>query len=381
MLGEFPDPSPAIKGGNNITIKHGTELVKYYHFRKGSMPAELQKKGTKVSEGQILGRAGNTGNSTNPHTHIESVRASDSALRPLPFRSGWVIDRSKLSPPGNKGPWFRLAGHGISKDAVAIWPASTTPGFPVPTVGIAMAGDWANSFWISNDLDSFQATAQDLFDQKGRRLVRATTFLEDGKRRWAGLARAGDWANRFWVSSDLASFQKTAQELFDEKGLRLAYVNTYVEGGKRKWIGISRGGDWANRLIIKPDLASFSKEAQELFDDKGLRLIHVTTWVEGGKRQWFGIARSGNWANAWWISQDFGHFRTKSQQLFDDDGKRLVHVSTFEEGNQRRWVGISRSGDWANRLVFRADLDSFRLEAQRLFDDEHLRLVHMEMLE
>lgn len=381
VLGQFPDPSPAIKGGNNITIKHGTELVKYCHFRKGSMPKELQKKGTKVSEGQMLGRAGNTGNSTNPHTHIECVRASDSALRPLPFRSGWVIDRSKLSPPGDKGPWFRLAGHGISKDAVAIWPASTAPGFPVPTVGIAMGGDWANSFWVSNDLDSFQKTAQDLFDQKGRRLVRAATFLEDGKRRWAGIARAGDWANRFWVSPDLSSFQKTAQELFDEKGLRLVYAGTYIDGGKRKWIGISRSGDWANRLIIKSDLASFSKEAQALFDDKGLRLIHIATWVEGGKRLWFGIARSGNWANSWWISPDFGHFRTKSQQLFDDDGKRLVHVTTYEEGNHRRWVGISRSGDWANRLVFRADLDSFRLEAQRLFDDEHLRLVHMEMLE
>ena len=39
-------------------------------LRKGSMPAELKHKGAKVSEGQLLGRAGNTGNSTNPHTHI-----------------------------------------------------------------------------------------------------------------------------------------------------------------------------------------------------------------------------------------------------------------------------------------------------------------------
>ena len=311
VLGEFPDPTPSPEGGNNITIKHGTELVKYCHFRKGSMPAELKAKGTKVSEGQLLGRAGNTGNSTNPHTHIECVRASDSALRPLPFRSGWVIDRSKLSPPGGQGPWFRLQGHGICKDPVSIWPASTSPGFPVPTVGISMAGDWANSFLISPDLTSFQKTAQDLFDQKGRRLVRVTTFLEDGERRWVGIARAGDWANRWWISPNLTSFQKTAQDLFDQKGLRLIYVSTYVEGGKRKWVGISRGGDWANRLIIKNDLASFSAEAQALFDDKGLRLIHVMTWVEGGTRKWLGISRSGNWANRWWISPDSGHFRTK----------------------------------------------------------------------
>jgi hypothetical protein len=377
---QFPDPTPSPAGGNSITIKHGTELVKYSHFRKGSMPAELKKKNAPVSEGQMLGRAGNTGNSTNPHTHIHCVRASDSALRPLPFRSAWVIDRSKLSPPGAKGPWFRLQGHGIPKDGVAIWPASTSPGFPVPTVGISMAGDWANSFFIRPDLDSFSKTAQDLFDQKGRRLIRVTTFLENGVRRWVGISRAGDWANRWWVSPNLTSFKKTAQDLFDDEGLRLIYVDSFVEGGKRSWIGISRGGDWASRLIIKDDLASFSKETQDLFDDNGLRLIHVTTWVEGGKRKWFGISRSGNWANTWWISSDLEHFSTKAQELFHD-GKRLVHVTTYVEGNQRRWIGISRSGNWANRWFLRSDLDSFSLEAQRLFDDEHLRLVHVEMLE
>lgn len=381
VLGEFPDPTPSPGGGNNITLKHGTELVKYCHLRKGSMPAELKTKGTKVSEGQFLGRAGNSGNSTNPHTHIECVRASDSALRPLPFRSGWVVDRSKLSPPGGQGPWFRLQGHGICKDPVSIWPASTSPGFPVPAVGISMAGDWANSFWISSDLASFQKTAQNLFDQKGQRLVRVTTFLENGKRRWVGIARAGDWANQWWISPDLTSFQKMAQNLFDQKGLRLIYVSAYVEGGQRKWVGISRTGDWVNRLIIKNDLASFSAEARSLFDNKGLRLIHVITWIEAGARKWLGISRSGNWANRWWISSDYGHFRTKSQQLFDDEGKRLVHVTTYVEGNQRRWVGISRSGTEANRWFFRSDLDSFGLEAQRLFDDEGLRLVHAEMLE
>jgi Peptidase family M23 len=378
---QFPSPTPDPVGGNSFIIKHGTELVKYSHLQDGSMPAELLKKGVKVSEGQLLGRAGNTGNSTNPHTHIHCVRASDSALRPLPFRSAWVIDREKLAPPGADGPWFRLQGHGIPKDTVSIWPASTSPGFPVPTVGISMAGDWASSFYIRPDLDSFSKTAQELFDEKGRRLIRVTTFMENGVRRWVGISRAGDWANRWWISPDLNSFKKEAQDLFDEKGLRLIYVDSFVEGNKRKWIGIARGGDWASRLIIKDDLASFSKEAQDLFDDKGLRLIYVMTWAESGKRKWFGISRSGNWANTWWISPDLGHFSTKSQKLFDEDGKRLIHVTSYVEGNQRKWIGISRSGDWANRWYLRSDLDSFKLESQRLFDDEHLRLIHVDMLE
>src|SRR5262249_25254571 len=184
--------------------------------------------GGAVVEGQILGRAGNTGNTTNPHTHIECERASDLALRPLPFRSGAVVDQKKLSPPAPEGPWFPLHGHGISKDPVVIWPASTSPGFPVPTVGISMQGTWGNSFFISGDLTIFQQTAQHLFDQSGRRLTRVATFHENGAIRWAGIARDGDWANHWWISHDFASFQTTAQDLFDKKGLRLVYVSSFV---------------------------------------------------------------------------------------------------------------------------------------------------------
>ena len=103
------------------------------------------------------------------------------------------------------------------------------------------------------------------------------------------------------------------------------------------------------------------------------------TWAEGGKRKWFGISRSGTWANTWWISPNIGTFATKAQKLFDEDGRRLIH-DDVQGGDQRRWVGISRSGTWANRWFSYSDLDSFALEAQRLFDDEHLRLVHVEML-
>ena len=377
---QFPTPTPSPVGGNNIIIKHGTEIMKYSHLRKGSMPAELKKKGTKVSEGQLLGRVGNTGNSTNPHTHIHCERASDSALRPLPLRSASVVDRAKLSPPGADGPWFRLSGHGIPKDGVSIWPASTAPGFPVPTVGISMGGDWASSFFIRSDLAAFQKTAQSLFDDQGRRLIRVTTYLEDGALRWIGVSRSGDWANRWWISPDLTSFLKTAQEHFDKSGLRLIYVDSFVDKGKRSWIGIARGGDWASRLTMKDDLASFSQETQKRFDENGLRLIYVHTWTEGAKRRWFGISRSGTWANNWWISPNIGEFSTRAQKLFDEDKRRLIHVTSYREGNERRWLGISRSGDWANRWYMRSDLDSFRLESQRLFDDEHLRLVHVETL-
>jgi hypothetical protein len=369
--------------GNHFYIQHGDEVILYAHMQKGSLSKDLLKNNATVRAGEFLGLAGNSGNSTAPHLHIHAVQGTkpeEGPLRPMIFRNAFVCERSAVTSPP-KGPWVRMNSSAVPAVPSVVWPGSTYPGYPVPAVGISMGGDWANAYWISPDLASFKVKAQDLFDKKGYRLVHETTFVENGKRRWVGISRSGDWANRWWVSSSFTSFNKTAQDLFDKKGLRLVHIHTYVENGQRKWVGISMSGNWANRLYVKSDLSAFKQESQKLFDEKGLRLVHVTTFVEGGKRKWVGISRSGDWANRWWISPDFDSFRAKSQELFDKEGKRLAHVTSYVEGGKRKWLGISRSGDWANRFYLRKDLDSFNFEAQRLFDENGLRLVHVEMLE
>lgn len=120
--------------------------------------------------------------------------------------------------------------------------------------------------------------------------MHVTSWEDSGKRHWAGIARSGDWANSFWISPDLASFENAAQDLFDKHGRRLTFVTSYLEGSQRRWMGISQSGDGANSFWISPDLASFEKKAQDLFDKQGRRLIHVHTFVEGGQRRWAGIS-------------------------------------------------------------------------------------------
>lgn len=376
-----PSPTPDPVAGNHFWIRHDNVLVLYAHLQQGTLPAALLQKGAPVKAGQTLGLAGNSGNSTNPHTHIQCQRDSTGGpLRPMPFRHAWVLDRTKVPSAPADGPWVRLTADGISKDAVAIWPESTWPTFRIPAAGIARGGNWASNYWISGDFASFRTKAQDLFDQKGRRLIWIDTFLENGHRRWAGIARSGDWANSFWVSPNLASFKTTAQDLFDQKGRRLVHVHTYAEGGQRRWVGIAQGGDWANSFWISPNETAFKQEAQRLFDEKGRRLVFVTTYLEDGQRRWVGISRSGDWANSFWISPDEAAFKQEAQKLFDEKGRRLIHVSTYKEGNQRRWIGIARSGDWANSFWVSKDLDSFNLTAQDLFDDKGRRLVAVEFL-
>lgn len=155
---QFPNPPPADGNGNHITIRYGTEVVTYCHFQNNSIPAALQKMGAPVSPGQVIGLVGNTGNATNPHTHFECERASDNALRPLPFRMGWMVDTAKLSPPGTSGPWVNLEGRGISLQAVAIWPFGRHPDWRGwEDLGGPIEAPPAVSSWAAHRLDVFSS--------------------------------------------------------------------------------------------------------------------------------------------------------------------------------------------------------------------------------
>lgn len=368
--------------GNHFWIRHGDVYALYAHLKKGSMPAELLSEGAAVRAGQLIGRVGNSGRASGPHTHLELRKGSSSgALRGFPFRDAQVLDRDGFKPPAASDPWVLLSGQGIPKAKVAIWPGTTAPGFKVPAAGIARGGGWANSYWISTSKADFDQRAQELFDEKQRRLVWVSTFVENGKRRWAGIARGGTWANAVWTSGSRSAFETRAQKLFDEEGKRLVHVHTYLEGGRRRWIGIARSGDWASSFWTSDGRSAFEKTAQDLFDRKQRRLTFVHTYREGGKRHWIGIAQSGSWANSFWVSEGFDAFGDEAQRLFDEKGRRLVHLHTYVEGGKRFWVGIARSGDWANSLVYGRDLDSFNRTAQDLFEEKGRRLTAVEFLD
>ncbi len=128
---QFPDPTPNPVTGNRFWIRHGDVLVEYAHLQKDTLPAALLVKGAPVLAGQLLGLAGNSGNSTNPHTHIQCQRNSLSGpLRGMPFRAGCVLDRERFDSPNPSGLWVPLKAEGIPQEGVAIWPGLCLPNRP-----------------------------------------------------------------------------------------------------------------------------------------------------------------------------------------------------------------------------------------------------------
>jgi hypothetical protein len=128
---QFPEKPPGAPNdwgrGNYILIRiNNTELVKFCHFQKGSIPISLTQVGAKVKAGDIIGIVGNSGNSTNPHTHIECTNTS-SALRPFPFHDTWVVDYNKLKTINTEGLWVSLEAEGIPREPSAIYPSYYAP--------------------------------------------------------------------------------------------------------------------------------------------------------------------------------------------------------------------------------------------------------------
>ncbi len=83
--------------GNHVLIDHSGVVVALCHLRQGSLQVRL---GQQVRAGDPLGRCGNSGNSTEPHVHIQAIdnlNIEHANAVPLTFRrslprNGQIVD-------------------------------------------------------------------------------------------------------------------------------------------------------------------------------------------------------------------------------------------------------------------------------------------------
>jgi hypothetical protein len=82
-----PERDPEHRAGNYVAIESETATIYVAHLMKGSISV---KSGEHVCKGQVLGRVGNSGNTTEPHLHIHAEEGSYpgqfSGKRGIPMR-------------------------------------------------------------------------------------------------------------------------------------------------------------------------------------------------------------------------------------------------------------------------------------------------------
>ncbi len=79
--------------GNHVMVQvpHGP-VVAVCHLQRGSVAVRL---GQEVRVGDVLGRCGNSGNSTEPHVHLQAIDRADAGhARPVPITFGGHLPRN-----------------------------------------------------------------------------------------------------------------------------------------------------------------------------------------------------------------------------------------------------------------------------------------------
>lgn len=145
----FPNPTPPTVEGNHFYIQHGADLALYAHLQPGTLPADLMVNGAAVAEGQVLGLAGNTGRSSEPHLHIQINRATvpwGGVGRPLTFRDAYVLDIGEVDtnawPPNTNDAWNPIEGRAMPDTWSAIWPGKIKIGWSWKTLFYVLAWAW-----------------------------------------------------------------------------------------------------------------------------------------------------------------------------------------------------------------------------------------------
>lgn len=88
VLAGWEDPDHSKGFGMRVTIKHTLPGDKYYYTIYGHLSEILVKEGEHVSQGQVIGKTGNTGESTGPHLHFEladGVYMSRNSINVCPY--------------------------------------------------------------------------------------------------------------------------------------------------------------------------------------------------------------------------------------------------------------------------------------------------------
>ena len=227
--------------GNVVIIKHNDGMVTVYaHFKKHTVKV---KKGDKVKRGQLLGRVGNSGNSTGPHLHIQMWH-DNKGFRPLQFTGGYAIMRDALPRPDATTAWSKLTNHGIPGVPTAngnntkrayIWPSTKHPRCGKKP---SRPGGWWSYHAIPEN------RYQKVFDETytcGYMPVAVDAFNAGGRVYFNAIF---SHANTGWIARHNLSGSAYQREFnkHTKAGYRLVHVDSYLRGSKVNYAAI-----WAKK--------------------------------------------------------------------------------------------------------------------------------------
>jgi hypothetical protein len=166
-------------GGNHVVIKTDTGVyAKHSHMIPGTVPTTIcphnktrfdkpsgstlppeaaVTNGVKITKGQFIGMAGNSGNSSLPHLHVHMFK--DDAPFPMKFEHGQTTPYTD-NTAAPTGPWTLLKGSTLPNGPILIWAPRSTSNWTVNNISSAAFQGWFNHMTDSGQMaESLACTA------------------------------------------------------------------------------------------------------------------------------------------------------------------------------------------------------------------------------
>ena len=140
------------------------------------------------------------------------------------------------------------------------------------------------------------------------------------------------------------AFEKEIQALAEE-GVHPTDVETWIDGGKRLWAGVFRSGADSSRVIPGLEWEKFQEQWTKLGDadneDEQMQLVDMEIYPDKGKNLFAGVFRNGTELHSLWIGQDRPDFLRKWQQLVNQQ-LRLVDLEVYRPagGSRNLYAGV-----------------------------------------
>ena len=357
--------------GNFVLVTSGNFRVLYAHLQKNTVFQALgsHPTGVAVKAGQVLGLAGNTGNATAPHTHMQCERVGDRAPWGLPFSDALVVDKSLVSATQTNVPWTSVVHQGIPGVPSLILPYARWSGWREDLGGGTLAsapasvldgaghlhvfaqgfdGNIWHSWWNGSAWSGWRD------DLGAGQLTSAPAVALDGGGWPHVFARGADgniwhtwWSGSAWSGwrADLGKGHCKAAPVaaLDEQG----HLHVFVQGDDDNlWHSYWTGSQWRG---WKADLGKGQLTSQPaVVSHSGT--LHV--FARGADRDiWHTYSSGGDWSG-WHSHLGQGTFQSDPSAVVFPDGD--VHV--FAQGDDRNiWHTFWNGSVWSG---WRADLGS-----------------------
>ena len=176
---------------------------------------------------------------------------------------------------------------------------------------------WRN--WNSDDFHDKWVEMSD----KGYRLIDVETYMDGGTRKWAGLFLEMDGAYALYRGMSSDELHNKWEE-YGKKGLKLIDIERYGDN------------DWAGVWVAGPDVAMYRNYDTEDFKQlrrdnnaKGWKLIDVDTYVVDGTRKWSGLWEKTTAEEHFLYGYDFCDWLTTYHNVYIADGYELIDIEVY----------------------------------------------------